>query len=476
MSRKPGVTRRKRLLQGLAAGVIAATLIGSAATVCADTAITSLPDPRATDSDSFGAALSLSHDGSLLAVGAPLTGAQGLNQIGRAYLYRGAGLPATPAVILDDPAALDGDQFGYKVAVSGDGSLAAVSALGGVSGAARVYVFGTGNGTLLATLDDPDTGKDCFGQSLAMSADGGTVAVGASCASVDGLAAAGKTYVYTQINQLWSPIPAAVLNDPRQLANDSFGASVALSSDGATLLVGSDDAQSSDPLGRAYVFSVRAGNWQQAPVALADPSGAPGTRFGSRVALSADGSTALVGAGIGGAGKEAYVFNGNGGPWTVTAAFDAPPAHDTTGFVSSVRLSGDGRTALVGLQSDSGVVHLFVRNGNWPAEPTQTFTDPANHAGDQYGWTLALSADGSTQVVGSPSAVSRTASSADGSVTLAGPGMAYAYNPNAMSTAAPTVEAAATPASGGGGKGAYAPLLLLTLIAVLAGRLRKEQV
>ena len=425
-----------------------------------------MTDPNSPNLDGFGAGLALSGDATTLVVGAPNTLINATAQVGLAYVYlrNNGGFGSAPTSTIEDPELLQGDQFGASVAVSGDGSVLLVSATGGGSGPARVYVYGRYGGAPLAMLEDPDTNGDCFGQSLAVSGDGGTALVGANCASVNGISWAGKAYLYTRNNGVWSPTPAAVLTEPTPTTEDFFGISVALSADGTTAVVGSDDFNSANPLGRAYVYAIRAGNWQSVvPAVLTDPSGAPGTMFGSSVAVSADGATALVGAGIGGAGKEAYVFNGNGGIWSATAAFDAPPAHTTTGFVSTVRLSADGQTALVGLITGCGQAHLFQRFGNgWSQEPDVTFSDPANSNGDDYGWSTALSADGMTQIIGSPYAVSHSTPSNGLFSSVPGPGIAYEYR---------TAPASAD----SGGKGAVSPLIALLLILAALGRRRYPQ-
>jgi hypothetical protein len=426
------------------------------------TPVVAMTDPNGPNPDAFGAGLALSGDATTLVVGAPNTLVTNTARVGRVYIYlrNDGSFGASPASTIDDPESLQGDQFGASVAASGDGSVLLVSASGGDSGAARVYVYNRYGGAPLAMLEDPDTNGDCFGQSLALSADGGTALVGANCASVNGVQWAGKAYLYTRNNGVWSPTAAAVLTEPTPTAEDFFGISVALSQDGTTAVIGSDDFNSVDPLGKAFVYAIRAGNWQTVvPAVLTDPSGAPGTMFGSSVAVSADGATVLVGAGIGGAGKEAYVFNGNGGIWSASASFDAPPAHTTTGFVSTVRLSADGQTALVGLITGCGEAHLFQQSAKgWSRAPDVTFSDPANSNGDDYGWSAALSADGMTQVVGSPYAVSQNTPSNGLFSSVPGPGITYEYR--------------ATPAPAKSGGGGVSPLVGLLLLALLCLRRR----
>jgi hypothetical protein len=91
---------------------------------------------------------------------------------------------------------------------------------------------------------------------------------------------------------------------------EAFGNSVALSASGSTALVGAPDADRGEA---AYVFTLRHGTWSQT-AELTAPDGARGDLFGSSVALSALGSTALAGAPSRNANTGAvYVFT-EGGP------------------------------------------------------------------------------------------------------------------------------------------------------------------
>jgi len=80
---------------------------------------------------------------------------------------------------------------------------------------------------------------------------------------------------------------------------EQFGDRVALSADGSTALVGAsqENEQSEDPgadTGWAYVFTRSDGTWTQ-ETQLSPPDDGGADSFGYAVALSADGTTALVG-------------------------------------------------------------------------------------------------------------------------------------------------------------------------------------
>jgi hypothetical protein len=135
-------------------------------------------------------------------------------------------------------------------------------------------------------------------------------------------------------------------------------------------------------------------------------SGATGAgALGFEVALSADGNTALVGAplddsAVGGA----WVFTRSGATWTQQGSKLLGTGRVGEGFVGwSVALSADGNTALVGGPADNnfaGAAWVFTRsNGNWTQQGPKLTGTGATGQGF-FGGSAALSADGNTAVVG----------------------------------------------------------------------------
>ncbi|RZJ25020.1 MAG: hypothetical protein EOO54_07630 [Haliea sp.] len=227
------------------------------------------------------------------------------------------------------------DFFGWSVALSADGNTLAVGASGeasnatGVGGnqsdnsaadAGAVYVFTRTAATWSqrAYVKAGNTGGgDGFGIGLALSADGNTLAVGAfgegsNATGVGGNQAdntvgdSGAVYVFTRSAGAWSQ--QAYIKASNTEADDRFGTSVALSSDGSTLAVGAYQEDSNATgvggnqadnsvtnAGAVYVFTRTAGAWSQQAYVKASNTGA-GDQFGRSVALSSDGNTLAVGA------------------------------------------------------------------------------------------------------------------------------------------------------------------------------------
>lgn len=364
-----------------------------------------------------------------------------------------------------------GDKFGGSLALSADGTTLAVGASSEASGATgiggnqndnsapasgAVYVFfrsGTGWVQQAYVKASNTEGGDDFGVSVSLSADGNTLAVGArneasSATGVGGnetdnsMAASGAVYVFSRNGSAWSQ--QAYLKASNTGAGDEFGAQLTLSGDGATLAVsalkedsnatgvgGNQSDNSAQNAGAVYVFSKNGVAWSQQAYIKASNSGA-GDGFG-RVALSSNGDTLAVGAsgeasnatGIGGnqsdnsaAGSGAvYVFSRSGTAWSQEAYVKASNTGPGDAFGISVSLSADGNTLAAGApledsnatgiggsQSDesavtSGAVYLFLRNG--PSWSQQAYVKASNTgAGDAFGFSVALSADGVVLAVG----------------------------------------------------------------------------
>lgn len=195
-----------------------------------------------------------------------------------------------------------------------------------------------------------------------------------------------------------------------------FGFSVSLSADGNTALVGAPNTD--PPLGAAYVF-VRSGSTWNLLQKLSPPAPpASGIlRFGTSVSLSADGRTALIGAqgsnpAVGGE-DAAYVYaRGFVGNFAFQAKLINPAGpFSGNAFGTSVSISSDGRTALVGAPApgsssvvNTGAAYLYARNfftGIWILQQLIRPTD--TNTFDSFGVSVALASDAGSALIGAPS-------------------------------------------------------------------------
>jgi hypothetical protein len=130
---------------------------------------------------------------------------------------------------------------------------------------------------------------------------------------------------------------AATLTNAAGADGDLTGWSVAISADGSTMVVGVPDADSRQ--GLAYVYTRGPDGWQTAnqPAVLAASNGSADDEFGTSVAISQDGSVIAVGAPYAAGGGDGrgtiYAFNRPGGGWAAqTTTNEATSASGPTDF------------------------------------------------------------------------------------------------------------------------------------------------
>ncbi|SNS49441.1 FG-GAP repeat-containing protein [Noviherbaspirillum humi] len=385
-------------------------------------------------SDYFGTTVALSADGSTLAVGAyqESSAAAGINgdqasnsafSSGAVYVFSRSGNTWSQQAYVKASNAETGDGFGISVSLSGDGNTLAVGALdedsaatgingdqssNGASGSGAVYVFGrSGNAwsqQAYIKASNSEAG-DAFGRSVALSADGNTLAVGAdfedsAATGINGdqldnsAASSGAAYVFIRSGNSWSQ--QAYLKASNTGANARFGISLALSADGDTLAAGAfsegsaatgiDGDQNSNGApnsGAVYVFIRSGGVWSQQAYVKASNTGA-GENFGYAISISGDGNTLAVGAegersaAIGLNGNQAddtlgnngavYVYTRKGATWTQQAYIKPSASSANNFFGTPPALSGDGKTLAVGASGDGSDASGIggARNSNAP--------------------------------------------------------------------------------------------------------------
>ena len=364
-----------------------------------------------------GMSVALSSDGNTALVGAPLeqVGANGYQ--GAAYVFtRSGGIWSQQARITDANGAT-ADNLGYAVSLSSDGNTALI----GIPGKVRAPDFFGNNGSIGAVFiytrsgtiwsqeaqitPSDGVGGDNFGWSVAMSSNGGVALIGAPYKVIAGRKNQGAAYVFTRSGTTWSQMTRLSAVDGA--ANDLFGKSVALSSDGTTLLIGANgkDINNLNTQGAAYVFTGAGMIWSQ----QARLSHVVSTSFGVTVSLSGDGNVALVGAPYTDMNNKyqlgtAYVFTRTGAVWGPPVILSAGDGTAQDRYGNAVSLSSDGTTALIAASFQSaarpGAVYLYTRSGLvWNQVAKQTASDGAVY--DQFGIAVALSSDSSTALIGS---------------------------------------------------------------------------
>lgn len=390
-----------------------------------------------------------------------------------------------PATVFQNPQAylkasnIDfGDSFGERIAISGDGNTLVVGApfegsdsatdqtnnSAFNSGAAYVFTRNGSDWIQQAYLKAPNIGgSDRFGFSVAINANGTTIAVGAiledsnsaSDPSDNNTFNSGAVYIYTYDGTAWgfeSYLKASDID-----SNDQFGYSVSLDASGNRLAVGvlyeDSDGNPPDDLvagneggtmetfdvpepsapnnnlsnsGAVYVFARTGTTWAEQAFLKASNPGA-NDQFGQNVVFSDDGNTLAVGttnedsnsisdpsnndASNSGA---VYIFTYDGSAWTEEAYLKPDIIGSDDNFGNSIALSVDGNTMAIGAflensgnvsdpndssMFDAGAAYIFTRNN---AVWTQEayIKAPIIGSADFFGQSVSLSDDSNTLAVG----------------------------------------------------------------------------
>ncbi|HEX3910737.1 MAG TPA: hypothetical protein VHW67_08560 [Solirubrobacteraceae bacterium] len=376
-------------------------------------------------SGGFGDSVALSANGATAVIGAP-----GDDELrGAAWVFARSGSSWTQLAELTGGeqqlgGSPDGVAFGDSVAISADGSTVLVGGFGDDtdSGAAWVFVSDAGGawqqqGPKL--LGGEEVGRGEFGRSVALSADGGTALVGGDGDSKG----AGAAWVLTRSEGVWTQ-QGEKLTGAGETGRGRFGDSVALSADGATALIGAGSDHPQQDTGAAWAFAREGTGWVQQGEKLTGAGETDGGRFGASVALSGDGQTALVG----GPGDEetagaAWVFAREGASWLQQGEkLTSTEPTEFERFGDEVALSGDGNRALIGAygaEAEVGAAWMLAREGSSWEQPGEKLTGGEEAAQAAFGLGVALSGNGHNALIGGPD---------DGAGCCAGPGAAWAFS------------------------------------------------
>jgi hypothetical protein len=346
-----------------------------------------------------GTAVALSADGKTAIWGAPNDN----SDAGAAWVFsQSGGVWSQQGAKQVGAGAVGNASQGSSVALSADGNTAIVGGPDDNAGAGAAWVF-----TLDGSAKLIGTGAIGFanqGLSVALTPDGNTAIVGGPNDDSE----AGAAWVFTRSGGVWTaggtklPLGTGAIGDAQQ------GNSVALSADGNTAIMGgpNDNAKA----GAVWIFTRSGSTWTQQGSKLLGGGAVGNTEQGYSVALSADGNTAIVG----GPGDNAdagavWVFTrSSGGVWTqqgpkLVGGGAAGAAYQ--GY--SIALSADGNTAIVsgpGDNSDAGATWVFTRSGGgvWTQQGPKLVGSGAVGSPVYQGWSVALSADGTTAILGGP--------------------------------------------------------------------------
>jgi hypothetical protein len=315
-----------------------------------------------TAGDQSGWSVSLSANGSTVAIGTPYNDGKGhvrvYKFVGGAWVKQGDDIDGEAA----------GDQSGYSVSLSANGSTVAIGARDNdVSGAkidaghVRVYKF-IGDAWVKQGQDiDGEDAGDFSGHSVSLSADGSTVAIGApyntaNFSTNNGLIdnRCGHVRVYKFISDAWVQQGQDIDGED---AGDFSGHSVSLSENGLTVAIGAhyNDGNGTKS-GHVRVYKFISDAWVKQGDDI--DGEAADDRSGHSVSLSADGSTVAIGAPYndvsGNDGKgHVRVYKFIDGAWVQQGNdIDGEAVGDQSGY--SVSLSANGLVVAIGAHYNNG--------------------------------------------------------------------------------------------------------------------------
>ncbi|MBT3738790.1 MAG: hypothetical protein HOG33_06815, partial [Candidatus Marinimicrobia bacterium] len=366
--------------------------------------LTDIDGQAATDYSGYKVAIS--DDGTRIAIGEETAlgsqnvkiNARGSGQV-RIFDYSESGWVQVGSNIDGEGA---GDLFGWPVSLSSDGTRLAVGADDNDdkeidAGHVRVYDYTASGWSQICSDIDGEAQADKSGYSVSLAGDGTRIAIGAKYNDGGGNNAGHvRVYEASSCSQVGADLDGAT-------ADDNFGYSVSISDDGSILAVGSPnfDGNGSNA-GRVYIYEFSNGSWSQ--VGSGIDGGTAGDTFGQAVSINSAGDRVAVGAPGNGAGHVS-IFQYNAGNWTQLGSdIDGENAGDKFGYATSFDLDGDhvaiGGYGNDGTASNAGHARVYKYiDGDW--NPVGLDLD-GEAGGDLFGWGIALDADGDRVVVGGP--------------------------------------------------------------------------
>ncbi|MCE7992289.1 MAG: T9SS type A sorting domain-containing protein [Roseivirga sp.] len=308
-----------------------------------------------------------------------------------------------------------GESLGYAVGINHDGSIIAIGTPGydnGTqhgSGKMEVYQRSGNSWVQMGAAIVGEKVADFSASSVSLSRDGKIMAIGAYNGDNElpgsGQNRTGYTKVYKYENNQWTQLGSNIYGEN---VTDASGWSLELNANGTFLVIGErSNADNGTNAGQVRVFHYESGDWVQVGSDLNGEAG--DDYFGQSVSISADGNIIAAGAfwndGNFNNSGHVRVFQYINSDWQQLGVdIDSEFGGDESGY--SVDLSADGSTVAIGAPKnnnsngvDAGQVRVYRYNGtSW----LQAGGDiDGEHTDDYGGWSLSISDDGNVLAFGS---------------------------------------------------------------------------
>ena len=368
-------------------------------------------------SDFSGRTLSLSSDGTIVAIGAYGNGGNGSSS-GHVRIYEwNSGSSSWVQKGSDIDGEADIDYSGYAVSLSSDGTIVAIGAYlndgnGTSSGHVRVYEWNGGSSSWVQKGSDIDgeAANDFSGYAVSLSSDGTIVAIGAYGNDGNGSYAGHvRVYEWNSGSSSWVQKGSDI---DGEAANDYSGYAVSLSSDGTIVAIGAYlNGGNVSYAGHVRVYEWNSGSssWVQKG---SDIDGEAASDFSGRtLSLSSAGTIVAIGAykndgnGSNSGHVRVYEWNSGSSSWVQKGSdIDGEAANDYSGY--AVSLSSDGTIVAIGayLNDGNGTSSGHVRVYEWNSGSSSWVQKGADidgeAVGDVSGVSVSLSSDGTIVAIG----------------------------------------------------------------------------
>jgi hypothetical protein len=368
--------------------------------------------------DRSGWSVSLSSDGTRVAIGATQNGGNG-TESGHTRIWEwNSGTRTWTQMGQDIDGEASYDQSGYSVSLSSNGTRVAIGTPyndgnGGSSGHTRIWEWNSGTSTWTQMGQDIDgeASNDNSGYSVSLSSDGTRVAIGAIYN--DGYNTnSGHTRIWewNSGTSTWTQMGQDIDGDEGVDVRSGF--SVSLSGDGTRVAIGAprNDGNGTDS-GHTRIWEWNSGTSTWTQVGQDIDGEVASDHSGTSVSLSSDGTRVAIGApyndanGTSSGHTRIWEWNSGTSTWTQMGQdIDGEATYDESGY--SVSLSSDGTRVAIGARlndangSNSGHTRIWDWNGsNW-IQLGQDIDGEAS--GDNSGYSVSLSSSGNRVAIGAP--------------------------------------------------------------------------
>ena len=243
------------------------------------------------ENDFTGTSVSLSNDGTTVAVGVIGHSGTGLTGNGCVRVYKNQSGNWTK-IGSDIEGDSTNDNFGTSVAISQNGSIVVIGAVnyqGGNNGYAKVYQNQSGTWTQLGSTIVGDGSTDRLGNSVSISLDGTIIAIGVK----EHNSGRGQVKIYQNNANVWTQLGNSILGTN---ADDNLGHSVSLSGNGQIIAIGAHNGDINQTnSGHVSVYQYVSGTTSWDKLGNDMVGYESNGQLGNAVALSSDGSTVIVG-------------------------------------------------------------------------------------------------------------------------------------------------------------------------------------